>query len=160
MQFREFVDKKERDTRRHLGLMRQVLEKGGFEIIDKIESRSSPYIFVQSPEGNLPFEGVRMYEIGGEVAYRIQKHKDTEPYGRAYAVPIEKMFEDLLGEEQMDDEKRGKEIIEAVVKELKEFFERSAKAERAQPTVDPLGKVNMRSTGTDYANKVLDIKGR
>jgi len=160
MQFHEFVDKKEREARHHLGLMKKVLEKGGFEVMDKMERRESPYIFIHSPDGNLPFEGVRMYEIGGEVAYRIQKRPDTQPYGRAYAVPVEQMFEDLLGEEDMNDEKRGKEIIEAVVKELKDFFERSAKAEREHPTVDPLGRIHMRSTGTDYANQVLDIRGR
>lgn len=161
MEFREFVDKKERAARHHLDLVKQVLGKGGFEVTDHLEdNKGEPYIYIVNPSDDLPFEGVRMYEIGGEISYRIQKRPDTQPYGKAYSVPVEKMFEDLLGEDDLDDKKRGKEIMEAIVKELKDFFERSAKAERDMPTSDPLGNVYMRSTGTDYANKVHDIKGR
>jgi len=161
MQFQEFVDKKERESRKHLDLVKRVLEKGGFEVVDQLKSGGDPHLFIKNPaDFNLPFEGVRMYEIGGEVAYRIQNRQDTEPYGRAYAVPVEKMFEDLLGEDDMDDQKKGEEIVQAIVQELKEFFERSAKAEKENPIIDPMGSVKMRSTGTDYANQVYDIKNR
>ena len=65
------------------------------------------------------------------------------------------MFEDLLGEDDMDEDKMGKEIMDSVLKELKEFFKKSFEAEhQGEPTTDPLGKVHMRTTGTDYSQQV------
>jgi len=159
--FYEFVDSKKRKARKHLDLVKQLLERGGFQVVDKLEERNEPHIFVFNPEGNLTFEGIRIYEIGGEIAYRIQKEPHTHPYGKAYSIPIEDMFNDLLGEDDIDDKKMGKEIAEAVVSEIKDFFKQSYEAEKkGPPRVDPLGQVNMRSTGTDYANKVTDVQNR
>lgn len=160
LHFREFIDQKERQALKHLKVMEKILEAGGFKIENKLDRRSSPYLYIRSPEDDLPFEGVRLYEIGGEMAYRIQKRLDSQPFGRAYSVRVEEMFEDLLGEDEMNDEKRGKEVMEAIIKELKSFFEDSAKAEKQGPGLDdPLNKVYMRTTGgTDYANKVMGNK--
>ena len=51
--------------------------------------------------------------------------------------------------------------MQAIVKELQQFFEKSYEAERELRTGDydrdgdPLGRVMMRSTGTDYSNMVM-----
>jgi len=159
--FYEFVDAKQRKAKKHLELVKQLLERGGFQIVDKLEERNDPYIFVFNPEGNLSFEGVRIYEIGGDIAYRIQKEADTHPYGKAYSIPIEKMFNDLLGEDEMNDEKMAEEIAKSVIGEVKDFFKKSYDAEKkGPPQLDPLGQVHMRSTGTDYANQVTDVGKR
>lgn len=153
--FSDFVDRKERTSRKHLELVKQMLEQSGFRIVDKMKTRNEPHLFVFNPQNNLSFDGVRVYEIGGDIAYRIQKEATTEPFGKAYPIPVEKMFEDLMGEDDMDDEQIGKEIIKSVISELKEFFEKSYDAERkGPPAQDPLGKVHMRTSGTDYANNV------
>ena len=55
----------------------------------------------------------------------------------------------------MEDDKIGKEITEAIISEIRDFFKRSTNAEKKGPReTDPLGKLHMRSTGTDYANTV------
>jgi hypothetical protein len=159
--FHEFVDAKQRKAKQHLELVKQLLERGGFQVIDKLEEREEPYIFIFNPEGNLSFEGIRVYEIGGDIAYRIQKESHTHPFGKAYSIPIEKMFDDLLGEDDMDDQKMGEEIAQSVVSEIRDFFEKSYEAEKkGPPSLDPIGQVNMRSTGTDYANKVTSVGKR
>ena len=159
--YREFVDNKQRKAKKHLGLVKRLLEKQGFQVTDRAEERDDPHIFVFNPDKNLSFDGVRIYEIGGDIAYRVQKEAETHPFGKAYSLPIEKMYEDLLGDEE-DEDKIGEEIIKSVSSELKEFFEKSAKAEKDGPwgAEDPLGKVYARSTGTDYSNQVHNIEKR
>lgn len=159
-QFNEFIDKKTRKAKKHLSLIKKMLEQGGFQVTDKLDEREDPYIFVFNPNNNLSFDGVRVYEIGDEIAYRIQKEARTHPFGKAYPIPIEQMFEDLLGED-MDDSKIGKEIIKSVVNELKEFFDKSYQAEKkGPPKEDPLDKIHTRTTGTDYSNQVTDVQNR
>ena len=159
--FHEFVDSKQRKAKKHLEIVSKLLEENGFRIVNKLDERDEPHIFVYGQEENLSFDGIRIYEIGGDIAYRIQKEAHTHPYGKAYSIPIEKMFDDLLGEEDMTDEIMGKEIAQSVTSEIKDFFKQSYEAERkGPPEIDPLGKVNMRSTGTDYANQVTNIANR
>lgn len=161
MDFYEFVDAQQRRAKKHLKIIKEILEQADLQVVDKLEERKDPYIFVFSPHKNLSFEGVRIYEVGGELAYRIQKEPDTHPYGKAYVLPVEEMFNDLLGEEGMNDKKIAKEISESIVKELKDFFKKSYEAENSgPPREDPLDQVNMRSTGTDYSNKVMNIDNR
>ncbi len=160
--FREFVDSKQRSTRKHLNLVKKIFEKEGFRINDKLGERDDPHIFVFNPDRNLSFDGIRVYEIGGDVAYRVQKESETHPFGKAYPLKIEKMFDDLQGEEDMDDNKIGQEIIKSVTSEIKDFFEKSFKAEKEGPDkgYDPLGQVHMRTTGTDYGDKVGNNQNR
>lgn len=122
---------KDREARKQLGLVRAVLEQSGFRVLDKLNDRDDPYIFVSSPNSNLSFAGIRIYKIGDEIAYRVQKEDDTQPFGNAYSLDIEEMYEDLLGED-MDDEEIGKEIITAIGKEIEDFFKRSLEAEEKE----------------------------
>ncbi len=154
MKFLEFVDQKERKAKKHLELVKEMLEQSGFRITDKLGNHNDPYIYVFSPDANLSFDGVRIYEIGGGLAYRVQKEATTHPYGKAYPIPIEQMFEDLMGDD-MKDEEVGKEIIKSVVSEMKDFFRKSVDAEENPDTrKDPLDQTFMKTSVTDYSNSI------
>lgn len=155
--FGDFVDKKKRDSIRQLKLVKQVLEHNGLKVENFIDSESGqePYIFCYSPSRNGGFDGIRIYKIGSELAFRIQKESKTHPYGSAYSLPIESMFSDFLSDQDADEAKAGKKIIEAVGKEIKKFFERSIEAEQNDRSLDldreSGGSVLVRTTGTDYS---------
>jgi hypothetical protein len=104
------------------------------------------------------FEGVRVYKIGSQMAYRVQKEEKTHPYGKAYRSDLEEMFNDFVSD-HMDEEKAGKKVMKTVVEELQKFFKASASAEEELMTGDfggddPMGKIVIKSTGTDYSNLV------
>ena len=69
--YMEFVDSKERKLRQHLKIIKKLLESNGFKVNDRINERDDPYVFVFNPSNNLSFDGVRVYEIGGQIAYRV-----------------------------------------------------------------------------------------
>jgi hypothetical protein len=152
-QFLEFVDRKERESRKHLKLVEKALKNAGLKVENYIDQDDS-YLFVNTTNPDTPFEGVRVYEIGNSLAYRIQKEKETEPYGKAYLLDLEEMFHDFMSE-NMKEEKAGKKVIDSLVNEIKQFFDRSAKAES-----EILGKerdktVILKTGGTDYSGMVV-----
>lgn len=155
--FGDFVDKKKRESIRQLKLMQQILEQSGLKVENFLNSTDSkdPYIFCYAPSKNGGFDGIRIYKIGSELAFRIQKESKTHPYGSAYSLPIESMFSDFLSDDGVDQSKAGKKIIESVGKEIKRFFERSIEAERSERQMDlddmSGGSVLVRTTGTDYS---------
>jgi hypothetical protein len=151
--FLEFVDRKERESRKHLKLVEKALKNAGLKVENYIDQDDS-YLFVNTTNPDTPFEGVRVYEIGNSLAYRIQKEKETEPYGKAYLLDLEEMFHDFMSE-NMKEEKAGKKVIDSLVNEIKQFFDRSAKAES-----EILGKerdktVILKTGGTDYSGMVV-----
>lgn len=157
--FREFVDKKTRETKKQLGIVKKILEQGGITVSSYLQE-SDPYIFVVSPEKRLSFDGVRIYKVGKHMAFRVQKEAATHPYGEAYALDVEEMYNDLISEDKYDEERAGKAVIKAVIAELKSFFAKSAEAEKqndaeaADGVDDPLSRVALQATGTDYATQV------
>lgn len=150
----EFVDRQKREAVRQLGLVKKLLEGGGLKVDDRLSSNEAehdPYIFCRSPErGN--FGGLRIYKIGTDLAMKVQKEAETHPYGSAYPLPIESMFYDFLADEA-DEAKAGRRVIEAVVGEVKRFFEKSLEAERdrREREDDRAGNLMVRSGGTDYS---------
>jgi len=161
--FGEFVNKKKRECVKQLGILKQILEQGGMKVDNFIDADSDdePYIFCVSPTKNGSFDGVRIYKIGDQLAFRVQKENKTHPYGSAYPLPIEEMFNDFLSDEGTDQKKAGKKVIEAVNKEIKRFFEKSLEAERdekernIESEEESGGSVSVRSTsGTDYSAQI------
>jgi hypothetical protein len=152
--FLEFVDRKERESRKHLKLVSKALNESGMKVYDHIDHEDS-YIFVKAPKEGLPFEGIRIYEIGNSLAYRVQKEKDTEPYGKAYPLDLEEMFNDLMGE-NMKEEEAGKEIIKGISKEIKEFFSKSLKAQAEIEDEGEQRPVVLKTGGTDYSGMVVN----
>jgi hypothetical protein len=161
--FSQFVDKKTRKSRKHLKLIEQILTNNGLTVKNHLEEGEEPYLFVVSPIRKVSFEGIRIYQTGETIAYRIQKEEKTHPYGRAYRLDIQEMYEDLVSDE-VNVEQAAKEVAEAIVKELQQFFEKSHEAERElrggefDKDNDPLGRVVVRSSGTDYSSQVTNTK--
>jgi uncharacterized protein (DUF488 family) len=153
--FLEYVYKQKRESKRHLEIIKKLLEQNNFKVNDKT-GEDDPYLFVQVPEHNLTFGGLRVYQIGNRIAFRTQKRVETEPYGMAYGLDIEEMYEDLL-DDNVHDKQIAENLIKSVVDRFNDFFKKSKQAEEDRPIgTDPLNKAYIRSTGTDYANLVLN----
>jgi hypothetical protein len=152
MQFLEFVDRKQRETIRHLQIMKKVFDKIGFEVKSHIDDED-PYLFVKSPK-SLSFEGVRIYEVGDTIAYRIQKEEDTHPYGKSYSLDVQNMFHDFMSE-NIKEKVAGRKVIDAIKDELNSFFEKSAEAEDDLISQDDERNVILKTGGTDYSTTVL-----
>jgi hypothetical protein len=158
--FGSFVDKKKRESIRQLELMKKILEQNNFKVRDFLnEQDSDPYIFCYNPLKDSSFEGIRIYKIGNELAFRIQKESQTHPYGSAYPLPVESMFNDFLTD-NTDEDEVSKQLVEAIGKEINNFFEKSSKAEESSRKLsynkDSVGSVLVRSTGTDYASLIYN----
>jgi len=158
MKFNEFVEKKGRQSKRQLSVIEKLFESAGLKTSSHIEAEE-PFVYIYNTGDKLSFDGVRVYNIGGNLAYRVQKEEKTHPYGKAYAMDLESMYNDLLSDNIAED-KAAAEIIKSVVDDLKNFFEKSSKAEqeiedeKIDKTKDPLGKVVVKTTGTDYSNQM------
>lgn len=156
--FHTFMDSKQRETKEHLHILRQILGKAGFQVSNFLDDTREPYIFVHKPvsvspiiEG-LSFGGVRVYSRGKDIiCYRSQNKEHTEPFGGTYHLDVTGIFKDLITE---DKDRIGHKIIFYIIKELKDFFVQSAEAEKTGDSA--MGAVIMGSsgTGTDYANQV------
>lgn len=154
--FLEFVNSKSRKAKKHLQVLKDILRLSDFNVVDMTEE-SDPYIFVKTPNDNLSFGGVRVYEIGGEIAYRAQNELSTEPFGCAFLLPVNKIYEDLIGEDDSKEkEKSAEKLAEEISKELKLFFKKNVEAEKRDVKRDPIGTINARSGGTDYASSILN----
>ena len=87
-----------------------------------------PHLFLKGSK-NLSFEGVRIYKIGGEIVFRVQKEENTHPYGTAYPIQVEEMYDDILSDE-MDEEKAGKEVIKSISEEMRKFLIEATKQKK------------------------------
>lgn len=159
--FGDFVDKKKRESIHQLTLLKQVLERNGLEVDNFLESEdgNDPYVFCFSPNKSAGFDGVRIYKIGNQIAFRVQKENKTHPYGSAYPIPVEDMFYDFMSEEEVDQMEAGKQVIESVAKEVRRFFEKSSEAasEEREQFLDKgrsAGNVAVGATGTDYSAQI------
>jgi hypothetical protein len=122
MKFSSFIDIKNKKITRELGILKEVLSKN-FDVKSFFESEH-PYIYIKSKIQDLSFDGVRIYKIGSNWAYRVQNESDKEPYGKAYPLDIEKMFEELVPD--MSEEEAGETIAEALADEFSKFFDKSS----------------------------------
>ena len=155
MQLLEFLNRKQREANKHLKLIEKLLRKGGMQVFSYIENED-PYIYVKSPNQSLSFDGIRVYQIGEMIAYRIQKQEKTHPYGKAYLLDIEDMFNDFMSE-NMKEELAGMKVIESVVDELKKFFSKSAAAEAdLLDSGEDGNNLIIRAGGSDYSASVLN----
>lgn len=156
--FLEFIDRKGREAKRHLLIVQKLLESQSLKVRAHLDDEDEPYIFLYNPSKKLSFEGIRIYKIGSQMAWRVQKEEKTHPYGKAYQLDIEDMFDDFLSD-HMQEEHAGKLVIKSVVEELQKFFVKTGQAEQDLMqgefgVNDPLGRVIVKSTGTDYSNLV------
>ena len=159
--FGEFLDKKKRDGIEHLNIVEKILRDNGLKVENFIneDNEGDPYVFCYNPSQNSSFNGVRIYILGNQLAFRVQNEKSTHPYGSAYPLNIEEMFHDFLSDTDMDKEKAGKKVIESVSKEIKKFFEKSGQAEKDERSTgindeESSGNVVASTTGTDYSSLI------
>jgi hypothetical protein len=77
--FGDFVDKKKRESIRQLALIGKVLEQGGFKVETFLggDHLDDPYVFVNNPDDDSSFDGIRVYKLGSQIAFRIQKEAKT-----------------------------------------------------------------------------------
>jgi hypothetical protein len=158
--FREFVDNKQRQAIKHMHLLGKLLETSGFNVKDYAKSHfAEAYLYVYNPFKNTSFDGVRIYNIGDKLAYRVQREHDTHPYGTAYALDIDLIYEDYVDE---GEKEIAQKVLETVANELRAFFKESSRAEKALEKGDmdrdgALGMVYIRNPlGGDYSNMVMD----
>jgi hypothetical protein len=151
MRFSSFLDKKNKQAVRELGIIRDILSEDEFKVEDFLKEES-PYIFVNSTGNGLDFEGVRVYKVGSNLAYRVQKENKTEPYGAAYSLDIENLFGDLVSD--MSEDEAADEIKKAVVEEFKNFFQKSSKAQDNLNSgkADPQSKIVVSGGAGDLSN--------
>ena len=155
MNFFEFVDRKQRESIKHLKIIKKMLEQSNVKVDDFLDNEN-PYIFVKNPlKEKLEFEGIRIFQIGEMIAYRVQREKDTEPYGKSYLLDLEEMFNDYMSE-NIEEEKAGEMVINGVVKELRKFFEKSFEAEGKLNDVDPGVILPASITGTSYSGNLFN----
>jgi len=164
--FREFLGAKQRESVRQLHIVQKVLEQGGFKIKDYLGERfDEPYIFVFNPNNDTSFKGVRVYKIGDKIAYRVQRESETHPYGTAYMLDLDGIFNDLM-EDGAKKQELGKKVMETMVKELHAFFDESSTAEKdadnfmGDGSEGGLGMVHVRNPlGGDYSSQVHEPNG-
>jgi hypothetical protein len=163
--FSSFLTRKDRQNKEHLLTLFHVFKKAGFQIDNHLDDIKEPYLFIRKPVSidpileQLSFGGIRIYTRGSDiVCYRSQNKEQTEPFGTTYQLDISGMFKDLVRETNKD--LLGHQIIFYIIKEVKDFFIRSAQAEKEEDTGgdSQMGAVIAGSMGTDYSNQVTDIK--
>jgi hypothetical protein len=125
MKFSSFLDIKNKKIIEQLEILEKILSKK-FKV-DSFLQNESPYVFVYSQEENLPFQGVRIYKVGSNWAYRIQNENETQPYGKAYPLKLEEIYENLVADSQEKDV--GEIIANALIEEFENFFKKSSEAE-------------------------------
>jgi len=151
-QFLEFVDRKNRESKHHLHIISKALASAEFDVVNYINQDDS-HIFVRNNSDSAPFEGIRIYEVGDALAYRVQKEQETQPYGKAYLIDLEEMFNDFMSE-NMNKEKAGRKVIKSLSEEINEFFARSTKAQTAIDGTEKEKVVILKTGGTDYSGTV------
>ena len=157
MNFLEYVTKKQRATKDHLKVLKQLFEKNGFVAKEFLEEDDEAYLYVKSSESST-FGGIRIYEIGDNIAYRVQREESTHPYGKAYTLNVEEMYEDLISD-HVDEKKAGKEVTESIVEEIKKFFVHSAEAEKETQSSDfdvNRDPIITNVNGGNYASKIFN----
>lgn len=129
MGFRDFLNLKNREAVKHLKIVSRILEKNHLHT-EAFLDVDEPYVFLSAKDRNLSFKGVRIYKIGDSLAFRIQKENKTAPYGKAYPLSVEEMFDHMISEDGVDEQKAGEEVMQAIIDHFNKFFEASQQAEK------------------------------
>lgn len=150
MKFSSFIDVKNKEIIQKLKVLSKVVGQE-FDVKEFLEDVENPYLYVSPKKSmDLPFDGVRVYQIGSSFAYRVQNENKSEPYGSAYPLNIEQAYEDLTPD--MQGVELAKTISDIVIEEFDKFFDHSAKAEVDQRAV--LFSRNPVSKNKDVSNQV------
>lgn len=165
--FNEYKNVLDDQTKNNLELLTRIFRKDGLKVHEFLDQKKDPYIYIFNPLDDLSFQGVAVYKKGNILAYRPQRYQDSQPYGAAYLIPIQDIYEDLVYKEK-DKKEALKILCKKLCKDMRSFFRDSKKAEddvlqsqlRSPQDVDGAGQIIIRNTGTDYANTIYSTNRR
>lgn len=141
-------------------MLQKVLEQSGFRVEDFLDDHfDEPYVYCYNPDKNTSFNGIRFYKIGDSLAYRVQRENKTHPFGKAYLLDLDSIFNDLMEDGVTKKEELGQKVVKEIVESIKSFFKESAAAEKEDNWSDrddgALGMVHVRNPlGGDYSSQV------
>lgn len=154
MNLREYIEHEVKEAVRKLAVLKELLEAQGLKVQQNLSNTDDPFLYVHSTVKDLPFEGVRLYEIGKQLAFRVQKQADKHPHGKAYALPVEKIYEDLLSDEHgstKNENELGEVLAKSIADEFRSFFQKSKDAlNQLPPKSGPENIVFVRGLSSDY----------
>jgi len=157
--FSDFLSKKKRDDHKQLSILEKILRNKGLKTENFLEEQmDDPYIFCYAPSKNCTFDGVRIYKIADTLAFRVQKESETHPYGRAYPLNVEQMFEDFLTDDKVTKKEAALKVMEEVATGIRRFFDKSADIEKESRfgVIEDGDNVALRSQATDYSSMVYN----
>jgi hypothetical protein len=144
--FFEFVDRKQRATIRHLKIIKRILDHTDIQTAAHVgTAKNDPFLYVYNPDGTTNF-GLRVYGIGDQLAFRLQRKEDTHPYGKPEQVDIESMWDDLKADGK-EDGAAASQLIKDIGRQFRDYFKESAKAEKRARRIavmdPPLGAADL-----------------
>lgn len=159
----EFYNILKQEKQEDLETLMFVLRKDGLRVEDFSELDENPYIYCYNPLEDTSFQGVRIYKHGDILAFKVAKFPDSQPYGAAYSIDLQGMYDALI-EEKKEKKDALKELCKKVSAEMRKFFRKSKVAEdkivksqvRDPDALDGAGQITIRNTGTDYSNQVYN----
>lgn len=152
MKFSSFLDIKNKNIIRELKIIKEILSKEF--LVEDFLNKENPYLFLKFKNNQLQFEGLRIYKVGSNIAYRVQNYNDSEPYGKAYPLNLEEAFEDLVPDSS--EEEAAKIISDLLVNEFERFYELSCEAQNkniANNFIQSNSAILIGNNG-DYSNSV------
>jgi|694.fasta_scaffold23718_5 hypothetical protein len=150
--FFDYVNRRLLNSKRKLKIIHKMLNSAKVKSKLSIKNTDDPHLFVYSTDPGCDFEGIRIYAIGSNIAFRIQNRSDTHPYGKSYLLDFENVFNTFMSKKDAKAEDSGKEVMKHFVEEIKKFFKMSADAQNNFDKSD--NKLMLRNTGTDYSSNV------
>lgn len=150
--FFDYINRKLISSKRKLRIIHKILDQAKVKTKLFLKNTDEPHLFVYSTDNNCDFEGIRIYPIGRNLAFKIQNRSDTHPYGKAYLLDFENIYNTFMAEKDAEEEKAGKKVIKYFVEEIMKFFKMSAEAQSNFDKSDD--KLMLRNSGTDYSANV------
>lgn len=165
--FNEYKTVLDDQTKSNLELLTVIFKNDGLKVHEFLDQKKDPYIYVFNPLDDLSFQGVAVYKRGNILAYRPQRYEDSQPYGAAYMIPIQDIYEDYIYQKK-DKKEALKMLCTKLCKDMRSFFRDSKKAEdavmqsqlRDPKDIDGAGQIIIRNTGTDYSNTIYSTNRR
>ena len=161
------VHRIKQDNPKRLKTLMKCLIQSGLFVNDHTEDEDC-HIFVTAIPEPEEFEGIRIYCLGNICAYRVQKLKDTEPYGKSYLLDLQKTFDDILEEKGMKTSNKDcvEAFIERIGKELRKFFKTSIEDEEefiqsqidVEDKTDPADAAILPAYTQDYSSSVYSTR--
>lgn len=150
--FFDYINRKLLNSKRKLKIIHKILDQAKIKSKLRTKNTDDPHVFVYSTNDNCDFEGIRIYPIGRSIAFKIQNRSDTHPYGKAYLLDFENVYNTFMSEKDSEEEKAGSKVIKYFVEEIKKFFDVSAEAQNNVDKNDK--KLMFRNSGTDYSSNL------